>query len=95
LADTIRAQTGIAKTIGFEAAWSSSGLVLVDLSTDVLHHLNAPAAVVYELTGDRTLDELADSYAVLAELSTDEARTVVESALDSLAQIGAVSGWSA
>jgi hypothetical protein len=95
LADTIRAQTGIAKTIGFEAAWSSSGLVLVDLSTDVLHHLNAPAAVVYELTGDRTLDELADSYAALAELSTNEARTVVESALDSLAQIGAVSGWSA
>lgn len=82
-----------AKNAGFEAAWSSSGLVLVDLATDVLHHLNAPAAVVYELIGGRSARELADAYAALAEVSDSDAQKVVKVALDHLAEIGAVAGW--
>ena len=82
-----------AKAAGFEAAWSSSGLVLVDLATDVLHHLNAPAAVVYELVGDRSTTELSEMYGALAEVGADDAQKVVNVALRSLAEIGAVTGW--
>jgi len=77
---------------GFEAVWSSTGLVLVDQATDVLHHLNAPAAVVYDLLGERTVAELAAAYAALAEVSEAEAQEVVTQALGGLAAIGAVRG---
>jgi hypothetical protein len=91
--ETTDATENPTKKPGFEAAWSSSGLVLVNLATDVLHHLNAPAGVVYELIGDRSVQELVDSYAALAEVDAAAVRGVVEAALDSLAEIGAVIGW--
>lgn len=78
------------KSPGFEAAWSSSGLVLVDLGTDVLHHLNGPAAVVYELVGERTVDHIVESYAALAGLEKSDAEPVVDAALDRLVEIGSI-----
>lgn len=84
---------GPARRSGFEAVWSSSGLVLVDLGTDVLHHLNGPAAVVYELVGDRSLDDLIDAFAALADEDRATASSAVTAALDALAEIGAVVGW--
>jgi len=75
---------------GFEAAWSASGLVLIDLSTDVLHHLNGPAAVVYDLVGDRTAGQICDAYATLAEVPREEAWELVGTALNELTQIKAV-----
>jgi hypothetical protein len=80
---------------GFEAVWSSSGLVLVDLEKDVLHHLNQPAAVVYDLVGDRSAAEIAAAFSALAELSEAESREAVAFALASLGAIGSVTGWPA
>jgi hypothetical protein len=77
---------------GFEAVWSSSGMMLVDLASDVLHHLNPPAAVVYDLVGERTVAELVSAYAVLAEVPDAEAREIVTVALECLTGIGAVLG---
>jgi len=78
------------KKPGFEAVWSASGLVLVNLSTDMLHHLNGPAAVVYELVDTRSLAELVDTYSALAGISGAAAEEVVETALESLRGIDAV-----
>ena len=80
---------------GFEAVWSSSGLVLVDLEKDVLHHLNQPAAVVYDLVGARSATEIADAFSALADLPEAEARETVASALERLAAIGSITGWPA
>jgi len=86
-------ELGPARRNGFEAVWSSSGLVLVDLGTDVLHHLNGPAAVVYELVGGRSLDELIDAFAALADEDRPVASSAVTAALDALADIDAIAGW--
>jgi len=83
------------KTDGFEAVWSSSGLVLVDLAQDVLHHLNEPAAVVYDLVGDRSAAQIAEAFAVLAEFSDSDARDATATALAGLASIGAITHWPA
>ncbi len=80
---------------GFEAVWSSSGLVLVDLEKDVLHHLNQPAAVVYDLVGGRSAAEIAAAFSALGELPEAEARAAVATALASLAAIGSITGWTA
>lgn len=79
---------------GFEEAWSSSGLVLVDLESDVLHHLNAPAAVVLELVGDRSFAEIVEAYAALSDGDRGTASDAVRVALDGLAEIGAIDGWA-
>jgi len=84
---------GPSRQSGFEAVWSSSGLVLVDLGTDVLHHLNGPAAVVYDLVGGRSLDDLIDAFAALADEDHPTASSAVTAALDALAEIGAIAGW--
>jgi len=88
-----RTGSGPSRQSGFEAVWSSSGLVLVDLGTDVLHHLNGPAAVVYDLVGGRSLDELIDAFAALADEDRPTASSAVTAALDALAEIGAIAGW--
>ena len=84
---------GPSRRSGFEAVWSSSGLVLVDVGTDTLHHLNGPAAVVYELVGGRSLDELIDAFAALADEERSTRSSAVTTALDALAEIGAIAGW--
>jgi hypothetical protein len=83
-----------AKAEGFEAVWSSSGLVLVDLDKDVLHHLNEPAAVVYDLVGDRSAARIADAFADLAGVPDSDARAAVGAALSGLGAIGAIRNWS-
>ena len=79
--------------VGKKALMAASGLVLVDLAQDVLHHLNEPAAVVYDLVGDRSAAQIAEAFAVLAEFGDSDAREATATALAGLASIGAITHW--
>lgn len=55
----------------------ADGVVLYDSSSEVAHHLNPVATLVWELCDGRTVGDIVDAVAEVLEISTTEAKSVV------------------
>jgi hypothetical protein len=60
------------------------GIMLYRPADDSVHHLNASAAIVYELCDNRTRAELIDAVGGLLALDDASAATLVDQALTAL-----------
>ncbi|MFE4499994.1 PqqD family protein [Rhodococcus sp. NPDC056743] len=55
----------------------ADGVVLYDSSSEIAHHLNPIATLVWELCDGRTVADIVDGVAEVLEISTAEAQSVV------------------
>ncbi|QXW03230.1 MULTISPECIES: PqqD family protein [Rhodococcus] len=55
----------------------ADGVVLYDSSSEVAHHLNPVATLVWELCDGRTVGDIVDAVAEVLEIPTAEAQSVV------------------
>ncbi|MDV6264997.1 PqqD family protein [Rhodococcus globerulus] len=55
----------------------ADGVVLYDSSSEVAHHLNPVATLVWELCDGRTVGDIVDAVAEVLEIPTAEAKSVV------------------
>jgi len=55
----------------------TDGVVLYDSSSEVAHHLNPVATLVWELCDGRTVSEIVQAVAEVLEIPDDEAKSVV------------------
>ena len=55
----------------------ADGVVLYDSSSEVAHHLNPVATLVWELCDGRTVGDIVDAVAEVLEIHTAEAQSVV------------------
>ncbi|KJF22842.1 PqqD family protein [Rhodococcus sp. AD45-ID] len=55
----------------------ADGVVLYDSSSEVAHHLNPVATLVWELCDGRTVGDIVDAVAEVLEIPTVEAQSVV------------------
>lgn len=76
---------------GFEVNDMSDGVVLFDVSRNVVHHLNGPATLVWEVVEGREFDEVALAVAQVMEISSGEAEAVARASIDQLQSIHALS----
>lgn len=69
----------------------SDGVVLFDVSRNIVHHLNGPATLVWEVVEGRELDEVVAAVAQVMEISSTEAEAIARESIDQLQQIHALS----
>lgn len=55
----------------------ADGVVLYDSSSEIAHHLNPVATLVWELCDGRTVGDIVDAVAEVLEIPTAEAQSVV------------------
>jgi hypothetical protein len=55
----------------------ADGVVLYDSSSEIAHHLNPIATLVWELCDGRTVADIVDGVAEVLEIPTAEAQSVV------------------
>ncbi|MDV8068191.1 PqqD family protein [Rhodococcus sp. IEGM 1366] len=55
----------------------ADGVVLYDSSSEVAHHLNPVATLVWELCDGRTVGDIVDAVAEVLEIPTADAQSVV------------------
>ena len=70
---------------GLEVSEVADGLLVYRAADDSVHHLNEPAAVVFELCDGRLRDGLTDAVASLLGVPTQQAATIVDRAVAELA----------
>jgi coenzyme PQQ synthesis protein D (PqqD) len=72
------------RAAGLETSDVADGIVVYRPADDTMHHLNAVAAVVFELCDGRTREDLASRLAWLFALTPDETTTAVDQAMTEL-----------
>lgn len=60
-----------------ESSDLADGVVLYDSSSEIAHHLNPVATLVWELCDGRTVGDIVDAVAEVLEIPTAEAQSVV------------------
>jgi len=70
---------------GLEVSEVADGLLVYRAADDSVHHLNEPAAVVFELCDGRLRDGLTDAVASLLGVPSQQAATIVDRAVAELA----------
>jgi len=77
-------------TTNLDVTETDDGLVVFDKSSEVVHHLNTTAAVIFMLAdGSMNLDEIVSEVREVFKLDADSAE-IVENAVDNLARAGIV-----
>lgn len=69
----------------------SDGVVLFDGRRNIVHHLNGPATLVWEVVEGREFDEVVAAVAQVMEISSAEAEAIARESIDQLQQIHALS----
>lgn len=84
--------SGYVRNPRFEVNDMTDGIVLFDPDAQVVHHLNGPATLVWEVLPGRDVPAVAAAVAEILEVGLAEARTITDSALGELVRIGALQG---
>ncbi|HRL50180.1 MAG TPA: PqqD family protein [Propioniciclava sp.] len=80
------------RNAAFEVNDLDDGVVLFDAGQQVLHHLNGPATLVWELVEGRDFETVTDAVARVLEVDTAQAADITTRALDQFRAIGAIAG---
>lgn len=79
---------GFSRNADFEVNDMSDGVVLFDAERNIVHYLNGPATLVWEVAEGRDVDEISAAVAQVMEVPDDEARSIARTGIEQLQRIG-------
>ncbi len=74
----------------FEVNDMTDGVVLFDVQRNVVHHLNGPATLVWEVVEGRELEEVTAAVAQVMEIPPAEASAIARECVEQLQSIHAL-----